>query len=92
MLTLGTEANKAFAEILRKFVEGKGVVELSERGTSRRVISTEDQTTGVKAFAGAVKKLMDADKNLSYADAAGYVATENPELYNNYRASQLVGE
>jgi len=92
MLTLAPESRMKFAEILKHFVERKGVVQLGEMGQSRRVISAEDQMTGVKAFSEAVKAAQVENKQLSYASAVQQVATEDPSLYDNYRASLLAGE
>lgn len=91
MLTLPHEARLKFAEVLKLFVQNKGVVELGERGFARGKISVEDQTTGVKAFSDEVARVQE-EKKLSYVDAVKYVSTNDPELYENYRASQLVGE
>jgi len=91
MLTQPKDARDKFAEILKLFVERKGVVELGERGYARNAISVEDQHTGVKAFSDAVAKAMETNK-LSYTDAVTRVASDEPELYNNYRQSLLAGE
>ena len=92
MLTLGSDAHKKFAEILQMFVEGKGVVELGERGVARKVISTEDQMTGVRAFSEAVKKVQADNKDLTYAQAVHAVTLNDPDLYEQYRQSTLAGE
>lgn len=91
MLTLPKDARMKFAEILKLFVERKGVVQLGEIGSARTTASIEDQQTGVKAFNEAVDKVQ-AEKKLSYTDAVTHVAANDPELYQNYRASLLAGE
>lgn len=91
MLTLPREARLKFAEVLKLFVQNKGVVELGERGYARSTISTEDQVSGVKAFSEAVAKVQET-KKLSYTEAVRQVATDDPDLYNTYRNSLLAGE
>jgi len=92
MLTLPAEACLKFSEILRLFVERKGIVELGERGIARQHISAEEQLTGVKAFSDAVARVRAEDKTLSYTDAVRTVAANDPQLYENYRLSTLAGE
>jgi hypothetical protein len=58
-----------------------GLIDMTEKGWVRK---NADQTPE-KQFEAAVKKLMEADKALNYADAVQQASAENPKLYDEYR-------
>lgn len=64
-----------------------GVVELGERGT----LTHERDTTATKQFSDKVTQVMEARK-VDYATAADIVASENPQLFTEYRSESFVRE
>ena len=64
-----------------------GVVELGERGT----LTHERDTTATKQFNDKISSVMEARK-VDYATAADIVATENPQLFTEYRSESFVRE
>lgn len=62
------------------------LVSLGEKGRALRVVEDNDdgESAGDK-LNKEVKKLTDADKGLSFAEAVSRVAMTNPDLYDEYR-------
>lgn len=60
------------------------IVALGERGYLRNKVN-DDGKTASDEFTEEVKKLQEADKNISFADAADIIATRNPDLYHRYQ-------
>jgi hypothetical protein len=83
------ELSDKVVELLKAVVEGKAVVQLNEVGQSRT--TTSDAVNGKKAFSDEVDKYM-TEKKVNYVDAVTAVAQSNPKLYEDYRASVLVGD
>ena len=60
------------------------IVALGERGYLRNRANDEGKTASDE-FTAEIKKLMEADKNLTFADAADEVAIQDPQLYRKYQ-------
>ena len=77
------KAGNLVIELTKEILSDNGTVELGERGRAAAG-STRDAGT---RFNGEVQKLMEADANLSYADAVTSVSAMNPDLFEAYRQS-----
>jgi len=84
LTALPVQLHELVHNMLSKVQEGVGTVQLGEIGTSRG-----QQRNGDKNFDEdldtRVKKLMEADKNLTYADAAVQVMADDPKLFTEYQ-------
>lgn len=70
-----------------KVIFDDGIVVLGEQGRTREHIDT----TETDKFEGAVKKLMEGEKEMSYADAVERVALTEPDLFEAYRLEATAG-
>lgn len=77
------KAGNLVIELTKEILSDNGTVELGERGRAAAG-STRDAGT---RFNTEVKQLMDADKNLGYADAVTQISAMNPDLFEAYRES-----
>jgi phage I-like protein len=83
MLKASPTAAKELAEFMGKITSGTGLVDLSEKGFSGR--RAGDVSDANIKLGEAVRQLMEADKNLTYADAVEHVSAKNPTLFAEYR-------
>jgi hypothetical protein len=79
------KAGDRVLEVVREILSDGGTVELGERG---RAVVDGGKDAGVR-FENAVKKLQEADSNLTYADAVTAVAASDPGLFDQYRQSAI---
>jgi phage I-like protein len=88
-LLVGGTDHKQFSEnlldVLKDVATGKGVVELSERGSTR---TTGGAADGIKQFTDEVDKLRKEHK-LSYLEATSKLAKEQPDLYTAYMEATM---
>ena len=77
------KAGDAVLDVVKEILGDGGTIELGERGRS----AIDNGKDAAQRFEGAVQKLMEADKNLDYADAVTAVAAAHPDLFEGYRAS-----
>jgi phage I-like protein len=68
-----------------------GVVELGERGSGAPATRSGGKTFA-EEFEGRANKLMEANKDLDYADAVTQVAADDPELFESYRHESYLKE
>jgi phage I-like protein len=83
LLTSDSAAGKALHEFLAAVMEGKALVDLSEKGYSGR-----GQVSGIDPtmrFNDAVKALTEGPLKMDYGTAVEQVARENPQLFDEYR-------
>jgi hypothetical protein len=78
---LGDQVYEAYRNTL-----SLGIVELKERGWQRR----GEAATASETFNGEVAKLMEADKNMGYRDAAEHVSRTRPDLVNATREESYI--
>jgi phage I-like protein len=83
-----TALSAKIAEVFKDLCEG-GFVELTEHG---KRTTSDDMRDVVKKFEEAVAKKREADKDMSYADAAVQVSLDEPALYEQYQHAILEGE
>lgn len=75
------------AEIVKLFGElTKGVVILNELGTGHK----DGGKDAIKVFSDAVTKIQ-TERKLSYADASIVAASENPQMFEEYRQASFAG-
>lgn len=70
---------------LVKDVMKDGVVRLGELGSTNGSGNQASETPAADAFEAEVKKLMDGNKDLEYADAVVLASREHGDLYDQYR-------
>lgn len=74
------------AESIKKLMEGYETVQLGETAAGSGSHGDGDGTEAVKKFNDAVQKKIELDK-VDYGTAVEMVASERPELFNEYRAA-----
>lgn len=77
------KAGNLVLELIKETLTDDGTVELGERG---RAAAGSVRDAGTR-FNGEVQKLMEADANMSYADAVTRVSAIHPDLFDAYRES-----
>jgi hypothetical protein len=77
------KAGNVVLDLIKEMLTDNGTVELGERG---RAAAGSMKDAGTR-FNGEVQKLMEADANLSYADAVTQVSSIHPDLFEAYRES-----
>jgi hypothetical protein len=88
LVILPKELSDKLMDTLKLITGEGGLVRLGEYGAaSGQSPAAKDAVT---QFAGEIKKLMDADKNLSYADATEVVAANDPDLFQQYREASYI--
>lgn len=84
------EARNATLSMLKSLSEGKGTVELSERGHAST--SNGEPSGAVKEFQDAVAKVQKDNPNMHYTDAVKQVSSTQIELSERYIRATSLGE
>lgn len=87
-VSLPQQFDEKFSELFSQLTK-TGLVKLAEEGSS----STDDRggKTATEVFQSTVKKLMDSEEGMSYADATVKASMDNPELFEEYRREATQG-
>jgi phage I-like protein len=83
LLKSSPEAGKTLAEFLEKVMDGKALVDLSERGYTGRNREPAADSTG--RFNDLVQAFLKENKGSNIGDATEAVAKANPQLFADYR-------
>jgi phage I-like protein len=83
LLKSSPEAVTSLFEVLKKIIDGSGLVDLSERGYTGRGGSSDTDAT--KKLNDAVQEYLTANKDKSYGDAVEHVTRTQPHLFTQYR-------
>jgi hypothetical protein len=79
--------------VLEKLAGGDGVVRLGEQGgTSQDPNARTGASDPFEAFDQRARKLMEADKGLTFSDAIEQAIRENPTAYAEYRKQSYLSE
>lgn len=87
LVALPKELSDTAIEVMTMVTQGKATVQLGEIGQTH----VGQNGNATKAFDDAVQKVR-TEKKLSYTEAVGLVAAEQPKLFEDYRAATLAGE
>jgi hypothetical protein len=87
MVGVPKELSDKFVDLLGKVTAGKATVQLGEVGSTRAASSG----SATKAFNDAVQQVR-TDKKLTYTEAVGLVAAEQPKLFEDYQTATMLGE
>lgn len=83
------EYTETLVKTLSEMLSEQGPIS-GELGGSKKVLKTDDDKT--KKFQESIKKLMDADKELSYGEAAVRAAAEDESMFDEYRQDSYLVE
>lgn len=83
LLRSAPEAATKLFEVMKRIIDGSGLVDLSERGYTGRGSATDGDAT--KKLNDAVEEYMSANKDKSYGDAVEHVVRNSPAMFNQYR-------
>jgi len=82
MLSMDEAQAEAFSEIIDGLVK-TGLVSLGETG-ARRKISSKGSSSVLSEVEDGIKKLMDDNEGMTYADASSQLFRDDEELYDKY--------